>query len=72
MVRQVCGDFKKTKVKFVKIKENLSNVFPREGLLPSDLDKIYLKNVKILDFVDHLPKDTFTLEEWSQFCVYNP
>ncbi len=44
----------------------------REGLPPGDVEKLNLKTAKILDFVDHLPKEEFTLAEWAQYCADNP
>jgi hypothetical protein len=52
--------------------KNLSDFLTREGLPPGDIEKLNLKNTQILDFVDHLPKEEFTLKEWAQYCADNP
>jgi hypothetical protein len=59
-------------VKFVKSSENLADFLTREGLPKGDLEKFDLKSVELIDFFDELPKDTFTLAEWAQYCHDHP
>ena len=66
------GDFENVKIRYVRTHENLSDFLTREGLPPGDIEKLNLKNTQILDFVDHLPKEEFTLKEWAQWCADNP
>ena len=69
---KLVGDFSNVKIRYVKTSENLSDFLTREGLPPGDVEKLNLKAAKILDFVDHLPKEEFTLTEWAQYCADNP
>ena len=50
----------------------MADFLTREGLPPGDCEKLNLKHIKIEDFRYNLPKDTFTLAEWAQFCHDNP
>jgi hypothetical protein len=69
---KMIGDFENVKIRYVRTHENLSDFLTREGLPPGDIEKLNLKNTQILDFVDHLPKEEFTLKEWAQWCADNP
>jgi len=69
---KVIGDYENVTIKFVKTTENLADFLTREGLPVGDIEKLNLKNIKINDFVDYLPKDTFTLKEWAQYCADHP
>jgi hypothetical protein len=41
-------------------------------LLEGDLHKFNVKDIRITDFCNNLPKENFTLEEWVEFVENNP
>jgi hypothetical protein len=59
-------------VRHVRSAENLADFLTREGLLPGDIKKFNIEDVRISDFFDDLPKTTFTLDEWIQWVEDNP
>ena len=65
-------DKSNVKVRFIRTTDNLSDFLTREGLPPGDVEKFDLKSAVVLDFIDDLPKDTFTLQEWAQYCHEHP
>ena len=52
--------------------KNLSDFLTREGLPPGDIEKLNLKNTQILDFVDHLPNEEFTLKRMGTMVCRQP
>ena len=69
---KLLSDHPNVTLHFVKTTENLSDFLTREGMPPGDLEKLNIKQVEVSDFYDNLPKATFTLAEWAQFCSDNP
>ena len=69
---KLLSDHPNVTLHFVKTSENLSDFLTREGMPPGDLEKLDMKSIGVSDFYDDLPKTTFTLAEWAQFCADNP
>jgi hypothetical protein len=69
---KLISDYPNVSLHFVRSQENLADFFTREGLPAGDLKKFNIKNVKIEDFFDKLPKVEYTLQEWAHFCEKNP
>jgi hypothetical protein len=69
---KLISDYPNIQLKFVRSQENLADFLTREGLPAGDLKKFNIKNVKIEDFFNQLPKVDYTLHEWAQFCDKNP
>ena len=57
---------------FVRSQDNLADFLTREGLREGDMPRFNLKYVTVSDFYDVLPKSTFSLQEWCEFCSQNP
>jgi hypothetical protein len=66
------SDYPLITLHFIRTNENLADYLTRQGLPKGDLEKLNLKNLKVKDFYDKLPKEEFTLTEWAQFCQENP
>jgi transposase InsO family protein len=69
---KLLSDHSNVTLHFVKTSENLSDFLTREGMPIGDLEKLDMKTIEVSDFYDKLPKSTFTLAEWAQFCADNP
>jgi RNase H-like domain found in reverse transcriptase/Integrase zinc binding domain len=71
-VLKLISDYPLITLHFIRTNENLADYLTRQGLPKGDLEKLNLKNVTVTDFYDKLPKETFSLSEWAQFCIDNP
>ena len=69
---KLVADYPNVTLHFVKSGQNLADFLTRAGLPEGDLDKFNVKNVKIADFFDDLPKPNFTIEEWVNFVNTHP
>jgi hypothetical protein len=65
-------DFPLLSLHFIRTSDNLADYLSRQGMPKGDLQRLSLKNIKIEDFYDMLPKRDFTLAEWDAFCQNNP
>ena len=66
------SDYPNVTLHFVKSGQNLADFLTRAGLPEGDLPKFNIKNVKVVDFFDDLPKPNFTLAEWVNFVNTHP
>jgi len=71
-VLKIICDFPFLVLHFISTHNNLADYLSRQGMLKGDLQKLCLKDVKIEEFVDKLPKLDFSLQEWTEYCTANP
>jgi hypothetical protein len=71
-VLKLLSDYPLVTLHFIRTTENLADYLTRQGLPKGDLTKVGLKNMKIPEIHEKLPKHTFTLTEWNKFCQENP
>ncbi len=71
-VLKIICDFPFLMLHFISTHNNLADYLSRQGMLKGDLQKLCLKDVKIEEFVDKLPKLDFSLQEWTEYCTANP
>ena len=69
---KLLSDYPNVTLHFVKSGQNLADFLTRAGLPEGDLPKFNIKNVKVVDFFDELPKPNFTLAEWVNFVNTHP
>jgi len=69
---KLLSDYPLVNLHFVRTTENLADFLTREGMLKGDLDRLNIKEIKIIDFYEHLPKPNFSLPEWIEFVEQHP
>ena len=71
-VLKLLSDYPLVTLHFIRTTSNLADYLTRQGLPPGDLEKFNIKQIEVQDFYDQLPKNEFTLQEWTKFCADHP
>jgi len=71
-VLKLLSDYPLVILKFIRTTANLADYLTRQGLPKGDLGKFNIKDIEVQDFYAHLPKDEFTLPEWTKFVTDHP
>ena len=69
---KLLSDYPLVSLHFIRTTENLSDFLTREGLPAGDLERFNVKDARIEDFYDKLPKLSYTLAEWNNFVATHP
>jgi len=69
---KLISDYPMVSLHFIKTSENLADFLTREGLPQGDLQKFCIKDLKVADIFEKLPKVDFTLLQWAEFVEAHP